>query len=648
MEKLYQRVTFFQNKQSSAAFLIVLSTIIIALISFLIFFHTQTNTLSRFTPEHVSSLGMVENSNVRRAFLLSIVSLLAASFFLKSSLIEGEFRLINTILCWASAAVLGGFIFYAVWDIFFPLSQASSVGLTGILSCLIALLLILTSHLHQTRWCRASFLIATILVLGAIVYPGLAQVPQVPAQLLKNTEWHYSSTLAQADRLAYGFTLGKEINLNYGLLNTALIAALQQKVGFLDLTSKMRLVQMYQVVFLVLGCLSCLLWSRSNYLFALFSLAFWGFWAGTDHVAILHPNQTGWRSACLPISLLALWLCRKIDNRLAQAAFLGFMAQACILYNPETGLCIALGFAAFLWAADESNKLAVVISYFAGIACAILTATALFFLLFGRFAPFADVFGLNLITRFSGGYGSMPLQFDIMAALIWIHAMYVFSQNILKKRQEGRLAFEDKARLCIATIILFWFAYYVNRPDFWNLWTYKFLYVFLISNWFTPLFFQQLKLDGWRAVLNPRLAVLIALLIPNALFPEATAHRPLSHQGQTANFQQQKKMAGYLMHQEPSTIFLTEHSYSVPLLAGRFTPINTNDAYAETITNQGFLLLFEDIYRQNAPIILLDEKNSTKEYRSFYDRLRKKLSPVYYKAGNAAGWEVWHRRSNSK
>ena len=100
-----------------------------------------------------------------------------------------------------------------------------------------------------------------------------------------------------------------------------------------------------------------------------------------------------------------------------------------------------------------------------------------------------------------------------LALLIFVHSVYVFSSLVLKWRLRD-LQSDESAKLGMSATILTWAAYYVNRPQAWNLWTFPFLYLFLVPDLVEPRLFRRLRRRGIvPAIFDFRLASLTFLLV---------------------------------------------------------------------------------------------------------------------------------------
>ncbi len=640
--------------------------------------------LGMFTFEHVRFLDMVDTSSQRLAHRVALV-LLAMLCVLGAGTITrppAHVRQVTEFLRatheffkkWSGVFIAVGAALVLLCDLkgtFFPGPAGPKLQLEFLLlsACLITLRLLWAEGRKNRGFAVAiwSFIVAYSLFL---IVPGMARVPRVLEPKLTWTEWHYSVTLAQADRLAAGLRLGSQVNLNYGLIHSLLLGALERHWGFLDFGEHFRLVQVSQVAFLVVAILGFYLWRPGNPLFVLFGALLIGPWVSTSHLAVNCPNQSGWRSFGLAAGVAILLVCRRQSLRRVAIA-LGAGACFLLLYNPETGLCLSFGYGLFLLSRRKNLRL----TQIGGLAlCAAMGAVIVLLAVLisyrtglGAWPPLSAAPLLGFISRFGQGFGGLPLFFDPLAILIFVHSVLIVSSSVLKWRVRD-LEFDESVKLGIAATILIWAGYYVNRPYSWTLWTFQFLYLFLVGDFFELRFFRRLRHQGIStAVFDFRLASQTFLLVPMllttnyfiliaTLFPTESPEintatiSGISMNENSANLLQTQ--AKFLASTEASTtLFFSRHSYSLSLLTQRFNPLPVQDVFGETLTNSDFESLAREIYRDSPRVILFDAPRDHSKvggdslisffYMQFFDRLKTRLAERYYPGPTTSGWQVW-------
>ena len=657
-----------------------------------------------FTYEDVRMIGVVDTSSQRLAHRVGLV-LLAALCVLGAAAITrpagyrpnviAALRIVGRFLRrWCGVLLVAAAAMVPIFDIHFTVFSGHGAIFAGpdggnwwlrfwlISLCLTALRLLWVRQLKARAIAVGVW--SCIAAYGLfLMTPGLARSPFIFEPLLSWTEAHFNWTVAQGDRLAAGLRLGTQVNLNYGLIPSLFVGAFERHWGFLNFGEHFRLIQVSQVAFLAVAILAFYLWRPGNPVFVLFGAMLIGPWVSTSHMAVYYPNQSGWRNLGLAAGAVLLLLCRQQPIRRA-AWMLGAGACFLLLYNPETGLCLSFGYGLFLLSRQRNLKL----DQIGGLALRAATGAVIVLLAvlifyragLGAWPPLRAALPFGLIAKFGLGYAGRPLYFDPLAVLIFIHSAYVVSSTALKWRLRD-LEFEESVKLGMAATILTWASYYVNRPQPWDLWTHTFLYIFLIADIFEPRFFSRLRSRGIAAIFDFRLAALTFVLVPVLLFNNyyillRTLHPPggsaaaitrvsgISMPSASANTL--RTQADFLMSQNPSsTLFFSIHSYSLSLLAQRFSPLRVQDALSETITNSDFEVLVADIYRLSPRVILFDppddnylpviwapENSSvvvenpaiTYFYMQFFDRLKSRLSARYQQGPITGGWQVWQLR----
>lgn len=639
-----------------------------------------------FMVEHIEMLGMVDNTAQRVAYraglvLLAVLTLAGrmvvtrrAGFFVSAwATRAGEafswLKNCSGVLIFVAVAVV--FVFMLQGTVF-PVIEGRKWRL-GLL--LVSVYLVLGAMMMAKRLKTRPFAVAVwgcvIAYSLFLIVPGLARPLFLFEPLLSGAEWHYSVTLAQGDRLAAGLSLGSEVNLNYGLIPQVTLAIIERGFGLLNFGEHIRLVQLTQIAFLFTAIVAFWLWQPHNNLFILFATLLIGPWLSTSHMAVYHPNQAGWRSLTFPVGVVFLLLMRR-QTRPRSALLLGCMAVALVLYNPETGLCLSFGYGLFLLSRLERLRLADVGAHALraciGAALALLALLLLYRVGLGGWPALKPASLFGFITRFGTGYGSLPLYFDPLAAVMFVHSAYIVALTTLRWRRGDALRFEESVKLALSTTILLWFTYYINRPHPWNLWTYKFLYVFLVADFLAPRFLKYLWRRGVKAFAGARLATVTFILLPMILttnhyiftstmyppIPPADNRLPISGLLMTkATADALRAKADFLVRQDTSsTLYITRHSYSLSLLTGHFIRLPVQDVFAETITKEDFERRIAEIQRVSPRVILIDapdEKEALQNpaisyYTRFFTRLQERLSARYLFREATHGWQVWELR----
>jgi len=662
--------------------LVLLTAVLVAL-----FPQSSAVDFSRFTPEQLALAGMVDSTPARNAhraavLMLGLLCVLASQLIRRPVAADDQVlatvRSIATLLKRSASLFLfiaGALVLYLNLEYAtFPGPVGRRLRLLFLLaSAMTAILLLVLARNRKTSAFQAALGIFTAAYCLFLITPGLLRLPALSEPLSTAMEWHYSVVIAPADRLAAGLQLGPHVNLYYGVLPSLLLAAFERNWGLLDFGAHVRVVQFFQIAFLAVAILAYWLWRPRNLLFVLFGALLVGPWISTSHSSVFHPNQSGWRSLGMAAGVVILLLVQRAPLRRA-AFILGAAGMFVLLYNTETGVCLSIGYGLFLLA--RAMKLTVTgVFELAGLAVAgaillFLPVPIFYRITLGSWPTLSIEPLLAYIRRFSEGYASLPFYFDPLALLIGIHCVYLIASSVMKWRLR-HLDSRESIKLAISATLLVWFTYFLNRPHPWNLWTFQFLYAFLLADvldWHTLRSLTRRNLAG--IVLDWKVAALAFVVLPVVLSNNYFAMRATTHpEGQPlvpstmrtisgismpeASAKLLREKADFLLRQDPSTLFISRQSYSLSLLTQRFNPLRAQDVFTETVTNADFEGLVADIYALSPRIILFDAPDSASLipeyttitlYMRFFDRLKARLAERYQHVAVTDGWEVLELR----
>ena len=515
-----------------------------------------------------------------------------------------------------------------------------------------------------------AFLAAYVLWLAVPLWGG----PQfLPAEALENAEWHFGQTLAQGDRLAAGLRLGELVHNIYGLLLPIGLGIVERHVGLLSFGAHVRIVQGAQVAFLLaaIGAFAC--WRRRP-LFVVIATLFIGGWLATSMDAVFFPPQTGWRSVGFPLGVLALLAVRTLSSP-RSATVLGAAAGLTLAINFEVGICVTCGYAVFLAARLLPRRLATLLSVAAR---AVASAAAVLMLLplayrlgFGVWPALNPKMYVGVVGAYTSAFGGLPFHTEPLAVLMFVHASFVVARSTIRW-SDGQIDRDDAVRTAIASTMLVWGPYYVHRPTSWNLWTYDFLYAFLIADYLDPRFLARRWRAGAAALIDVRVAAVFFVVLPalmainlqmaldrlfSARVPR-TAVAPMSGL-LVARWQSEllaSKAAFVAGHAPDGIVYFSHNSYSIALLSGVFNRLPVQDAFHETITSEDFDGLLNQVRLRSPHMILFDQMSAEpadeRDQQSgfserFYERLRAGLNGDYRHDRDTSGWEVWVPRQRA-
>ena len=488
---------------------------------------------------------------------------------------------------------------------------------------------------------------------------------------------HYFGLFGLAPLLATGRDLFANKQVFYGLLPQTILAVQQRACGLLPLGGYVLLVQVSQVVFAALALLAYRLLAPGRPLRALFCLGLWLPWISTAGGSILGPTASGLRFMSYPVAVLVLLLAPRL-SRQGQGLALGLTAGLALLHNLETGLCIALAFAAYSIVAERAGDFRALFRRLLWMLLAGLASLALYLLLFrlglGRW-PAASLDNLfHFIRLFSSGFGGLPLVFDPLALLVLLYPAYLLARLTGVWLRAG-LSERMRFKFAVSFLILLWLAYYFNRVHQLNLWSHTFLFTCLIID--LPPRPQSLWSGGkglaslWRARVPALALVLVFILGPafvNTGLSEAkTVWRSTARRlALAADPAGQERLSGLwldarraqairarsaqvleLAATHKRLVFIGPDQFLLQLETGMFFPLPVQDLLAESLSGPGFDRNVAALLRYAPEVILLadggDFPDVFRERRAFSAHLGTLLSARYAPAGETGGWQVLAR-----
>lgn len=295
-------------------------------------------------------------------------------------------------------------------------------------------------------------------------------------------EFHYAETVLRGFSLnMYG---GIESCSGYGLgmtLLTALVLKVYQLIG-LPGTAIVQSVKVNQVVFVILLGILCYILNRKHFLvLILLVLGVTSFTLSNIGMSLIAPNQSGVRF--IPVLVLLIFISMEFKRECPRFWILAIVSAICTVMNPETGIAATAGSLVGVVLHGYSHKKPFVslVTPFVGF---VFISIAVYFVLSHVFMQLFFVGN----TSINGGFSAVTLSFlksfaglsskpSITAILFFFIAVSVLLRTVVKARL-GLLDPIFVHRAAVATIILVWLMYYVNRMAEWNLW---FQWVLLIT-----------------------------------------------------------------------------------------------------------------------------------------------------------------------
>ena len=510
---------------------------------------------------------------------------------------------------------------------------------------------------------------------GFLLIPGLVRpiaptspTLEVPGGLALNyVELHYAFTLGPGDRIALGRPVFDGATPYYGLLLPLALGRFEKTWGLLDFGAHIRLVQALDVLFLVLAVMAYRAWKPRHLVSIVVPMLLILPWLHSSHLVVLHPNQSGWRSLCFPVAMLALlWTRRQPLTR--SVAVLAVTMGLLALLNLETAVALGAGFVVYVGcrsqaslagAALEVGRLVIGSLLALALVLGVLSVmsgdefTASMHALTGQ---------LHLLRTFASGYGGAPLYADLVVLWVLAHATYLLVRSLTIRTRQP-LSASLSFRTAVASIILVWGGYYANRPAPWNVWSYLYLYAFLIAAYFDPRVWRVVVARLQRGALSAPLIVFVLIIMPllastntSALIMAARNLRDGDQATATvsgirvgpAMAALLKNKADYLRSMAPrSGVYFSLDSFLMPLMSGVDNGLPFIDTFGETFSAREFELLLKQVRERKPALILFDdpatELSGTPAQQAFFDRIRATLAGTYREAGTSSGWQVWQR-----
>lgn len=664
-------------RQKDLAVIFSLAVFAISLLSAVLPAANSRAIQDKFLPEIVRLYWLYDSSSQIQGHLIALG--LVALFWIIGFLYSKS-RLNHGIPTTGPGSQCINFIRWYFWILLIPLCVFSAVNeqswaaSTGAISILLSLILMVV-FLSNGKYCSADFLRPKIwpflfIYLSFFLVPGLFKSISLIGLDWPQIESHYADTVAQADRLAEEQLLFKDFVLNYGFILSPAVGYLERTYGMWTFGNYVRFVQALQVVFCILTLISYYLWKPHNPLCLMVTMLMVTPWISTSNYIIFFPNETAWRFMGFPLGSLVLLILRR-KSILVSAFVLGLCSGFLILYNQETGIAITAGYVVFIaLRVDKFNLRNMVRAYslfIAGIVCSLILWLALFRSLMGYWPlPAIASHCFDLGTRALGGFLGHQLYFDVLAATIFFHAIYVVIRSGMIRSMKQISSF-GSFKVAIGVTILVWFAYYANRPTSWNLWPYVFLYGFLIPDYLDRRILAQnwSEFTKWRIPVHSIViwfVILPYLIATNAHEAKFSISRFLSkipenakmldgvwYPGTDAEFTLEK--VRFLRSQPDRSnllYFKSDHPFLIPHLARIYSqslePVST---YSEQP------IFVQKILKLSPTRILFEIRNESLlsrwsvERQNLLNRLKADLNGHYCLRAITGGLEIWDKVSPS-
>jgi hypothetical protein len=541
---------------------------------------------------------------------------------------------------------------------------------------------------------RHSTEVFALLVIGGyaavLIVPGLLVWPipllQGDPNSLAQVELHLNTLTQPGVNIAAGQNFFEQIPFTYGVLMPSIMSIIDRRFGPLDIGDQIRFVQVCQVLFIMLAVTSYLCCRPRAYLGALAALLLAGPYWATAGLGEWHPNQTGFRALTLPIAMLALALAGRYHAKNA-AWGLGATGGLSLLINLETTVAIGVGYLVYM-SLRARPHLVVVALRMAAAGLGVIIAYLILYRLALRRLPFGGHPLSNLLMPLnelaSGDVGLRLFRAGVwkenyyvvaFAFVMFIHAIYVVLDAFVRL-PGGALPHWRAFRAAVGATLIVWFAYYFNLPNSWQIWTFYFLYGFLLIDLFEPRLFalgrgwQKSMRDLLRRPMRSRIVrivpiIMLAFMVPltnydliqytkGFMYPpwfdtdhEAAVVSGILLPRAMADALKEKVAKLQEMYQatDGRIVYLTFNMSFVPMMSRIFMPAPERNLWSYIPGDVAFDRTIDSIIAKRPDAILIDAPTGPLAVpgarKDFQDHVRRSLSSAFHLAGTESGWQIW-------
>ncbi len=681
--------TLFKFTRGNLPFWLTAAVMAVFLIVFLISPISAPGSGALMTTEFIKQYEMESSYDQRISFLAAVITialLSAAAFFFgqRRSLIAAGPDTVPAVNLQVSIAfvVVGLIVYWRLIDHWIVKSAA-------ITAFCFLVLVIFAPHIRR----RSVDFIALLLIgayLAVVVIPGfiirptswLVDDPSAIAQV----ELHINSLVQPGSNIASGQNFFSEIPFGYGVLMPSIMSVIEQRFAPFTVGGHLAFVQFCQFAFLVLGTLAYFFFRPRNYVGIFVALLLAAPYWATTGLGIWHPNQTGFRSLTLPLGILTIAIAGRLPATWA-AIVLGTVEMICLLLNPETAVAVGGGIVIYSILRERRIPWMAFTVMAVSAICTLFLYLIVYRLALGRL-PFATDIGAILTTFLVHVSGDVGLRLFMkgawgegyyivpVALIMFAHAAYIVIASF-QKLGDKALSHRQALKAAIATILIAWFAYFINMPNWWQIWTHLFLYGFLIIDYFDPRLFAigsgrspaPQRAEGARRFrvrlthIVPMFLILVSVFHTNsnlAYFMRDYLSPPwtrINHEtGVVSGIQLPRAIADSLIEKSKflqdlnarnpgKVLYLTYNVEFVPMLTRLFEPAPARSPWGYIQTDKAMDPAIDKMIANKPVAILIDMPTGPLAVegprRDFQDRVRKSVGRTYHLAEETNGWQIW-------
>jgi hypothetical protein len=429
-----------------------------------------------FLPTQVSSLKLESSEYQKRSYVFYVVALATVCISITRGWLRPE-KIASDAVCAGLAVVLFPAIFLlSAWD--WNNYHGFHLAILAMLSlCLLNKVPGWNGFLVpiEKALCSSYFLAAIFFVLLMVLWvrPLRAPVELLDFNELTWVDAHYSVTVLSGYELTRSEDGNRLKSLAYGFGMPVLTAVYLRASQFFSETASTlpMAVKFYQLIAAL--CIPAIFYVRDKKTWLLGTLVVLicvAYTLGNTGPGVKFPNHSGVRY--LPLLLGLLGIGYELSTHRFRIWVLALIGGALLLANIETGLALTVGIVAALFFQGISASKSVFVPFIA--IAKFLVLEIVTFSLFGatliplllpdssEFFRFLSVFG-------GSGFGGLKAKLSITACVVIIVAAFTLIENSYRARRD---TLDHKAiwEVFVATLMLVWLTYYMNRMHEWNLW----------------------------------------------------------------------------------------------------------------------------------------------------------------------------------
>jgi hypothetical protein len=657
-----------------------------------------SNLTEQWTKEIIRQYEWVSSSDQRAAHVLTlaIVAIFSGICFRLTRRKAIHVWQSNILPNWnifeCFTVVVFGLLTYSFLLPFHSVLEASAVAL-------LFLLFVISAPKLGARLTERAIVVFVGLYFLALVIPGLLVRP-IPLMVddpvaLAQFEMHLDSTTMVSRTIAAGYGFD-QLPPGYGFLMPSVMGAIDRVTHDFTIGHQLRFVQFCQLLFCFAAAAAYWCYRPRAYLGIFVAMLLAGPYWITGGLGIWHQNQTGLRSLGLPLGMLAVALAGRMSLQRG-AWWLGAVGTIAFLINFETAVAISFGYVVYFVARTQKIPILLYLQMACAGLATIITWMIVYRLALGRF-PFSGSisdlfisfenierytqggFGLRL---FSAGFANENYVIVPFALMIFAHAIYVTIQSATRLGQ-GALNHHASMRLAVTATLLVWFAYYINAPNWWQLWTHLFLYGFLVIDVLDRRRFaigyppmpdnrSTTRLRHMRiAPAHLVFVFLLAVMLVRTNSDLVKYTREFMHP-EWLNSRQEKilvsdvlmpEIIGNSLRKKASAltrlyaaanghlVYLTFNTAFMPDLTGIFERNSYQDLWVRVPGEAAFDRIMTGLLNSHPQIILIDASEGplavSGARRDYQNRIRSSVSREYQNTGTEDGWEIWRPQDSSK